>query len=102
MGCHVLLQGTFPIRGKKWHLLHFLHWQAGSLPLAPSGKSNLRLFPHKRWSCLVRNPEGSEGAAQCIPAPFKMPVLLNKDSSVLERGFIFVRQTPLSSFIIKT
>ena len=33
-----LLQGIFLIQGSNPWLLHLLHWQAGSLPLAPSGK----------------------------------------------------------------
>ena len=35
VGCHVLLQGIFPAQGSNPHLLH---WQVGSLPLAPPGK----------------------------------------------------------------
>ena len=35
VGCHFLLQGIFPTQGSN---LHLLHWQAGSLPLAPPGK----------------------------------------------------------------
>ena len=35
VGCHFLLQRIFPIQGSN---LHLLHWQAGSLPLAPPGK----------------------------------------------------------------
>ena len=38
MGCHALLQGIFPTQGSNQCLLHLLHWQAGSLSLAPSGK----------------------------------------------------------------
>ena len=38
LDCHALLQGTFPTQGSNLHLLHLLHWQAGSLPLAPPGK----------------------------------------------------------------
>ena len=38
MGCHFLLQGIFLSPGSNLHLLCLLHWQAGSLPLAPSGK----------------------------------------------------------------
>ena len=38
MGCHALLQGLFLTQGSNLHLLHLLHWQAGSLPLAPPGK----------------------------------------------------------------
>ena len=34
----ILLQGTFPTQGSNPHLLCLLHWQAGSLPLAPPGK----------------------------------------------------------------
>ena len=37
VGCHALLQGIFPTQGLNPHLLHLLHWQAGSLPLAPPG-----------------------------------------------------------------
>ena len=40
MGCHAFLQGIFPSQGSKVRLLHLLHWQAGSLPLAPPGKSS--------------------------------------------------------------
>ena len=38
VGCHALLQGIFPMQGLNPHLLGRLHWQAGSVPLAPSGK----------------------------------------------------------------
>ena len=42
MGCHALLQGIFPTQGSNLRLLRLLHWQAGSLPLAPPGKPQLR------------------------------------------------------------
>ena len=38
VGCHVLLQGIFPTQGSNPSLLYLLHWQVGSLPLAPPGK----------------------------------------------------------------
>ena len=38
VGCHFLLQGTFPAQGLNPRLLHLLHWQEGSLPLAPPEK----------------------------------------------------------------
>ena len=38
MGCHALFQGIFLTQGSSLHLLCLLHWQAGSLPLAPPGK----------------------------------------------------------------
>ena len=37
MDYHFLLQGIF-LQGSNPHLLCLLHWQAGSLPLAPPGK----------------------------------------------------------------
>ena len=37
-GCHILLQWTFSTQGSNLHLLCLLHWQVGSLPLAPPGK----------------------------------------------------------------
>ena len=38
VGCHALLQGIFLTQGSNPHLLHLLHWQVGSLPLALPGK----------------------------------------------------------------
>ena len=39
VGCHAFLQGIFPTQGSSPHLLLcLLHWQVGSLPLAPPGK----------------------------------------------------------------
>ena len=37
LGCHFLLQGTFPTQGLNSHLLSLLHWQVDSLPLAQPG-----------------------------------------------------------------
>ena len=37
--CLALLQGIFPAQGSNLSLLHLLHWQVGSLPLVPHGKS---------------------------------------------------------------
>ena len=42
LGCHALLQGIFPTRESNPHLLSLLHWQADSIPLAPSGKPLLK------------------------------------------------------------
>ena len=36
--CHAFLQGIFLTQASKLHLLCLLHWQLGSLPLAPPGK----------------------------------------------------------------
>ena len=45
---HSLLQGIFPTQGSNLHLLHLLHWQEGSWPLAPPGKP-----PRDHVLCLV-------------------------------------------------
>ena len=38
LGCHAILQGIFLIQESNPCFLCLLHWQAGSLPLAPLGK----------------------------------------------------------------
>ena len=38
VGCHALHQGIFLTQGSNPHFLYLLHWQAGSLPIAPLGK----------------------------------------------------------------
>ena len=38
VGCPTLLQRIFLTQGLNLSLLFLLHWQAGSLPLAPPGK----------------------------------------------------------------
>ena len=38
MDCHALFQGIFPTKRLNMHLLSLLHWQSGSLPLAPPWK----------------------------------------------------------------
>ena len=45
VGCYALLQGIFPTQGSNLCLLCLPHWQVGSLPLAPPGKS---LYPLDR------------------------------------------------------
>ena len=40
VGCHAFLQGIFPTQELNLHLLRLLHWQVGSLPLAPPRKPN--------------------------------------------------------------
>ena len=37
MGCHALLQGSFPTQGLSLRLLCLLHCQAGSVPLSHPG-----------------------------------------------------------------
>ena len=49
VGCLALLLGIFPTQGSNLHLLHFLHWQVGSLPLVPPGKP---WIPYKEYHIL--------------------------------------------------
>ena len=45
-------RGSSPTQGSNPSLLHILHWQAGSLPLAPPGKpTNVNRFSSVAQSC---------------------------------------------------
>ena len=46
VGYHAHLQGIFPTQELNPHLLCVLHWQVGTLPLAPLGK------PIPQWTSL--------------------------------------------------
>ena len=48
--CYALLQGIILTQGSNLGLLHLLHWQAGSLPLALSGKP--KWVP---WTCEINH-----------------------------------------------
>ena len=51
VGCHALLQGTFPTQGSNLRLLRLLHWQAGSLSLAPD------YFKNQKQNChMIQQP----------------------------------------------
>ena len=43
--CHALLQGIFLTQGSNPHLLRLLHWQVGSLSLAPPQKHKITIRP---------------------------------------------------------
>ena len=47
VGCHALLQEIFPTQGLNLCLSCLLHWQAGSLPLAPPGEP---FVPISSWA----------------------------------------------------
>ena len=48
VGCHALLQGIFSTQGLNLHLLCLLHWQVGSLPLAPLGSPQTLIDHHNK------------------------------------------------------
>ena len=45
VGCHILFQ-IFPTQGLNLHLLHLLHWQAGSSSLVPPGKPVIVVYSY--------------------------------------------------------
>ena len=54
VGCHFFLQGVFPTQGSNPHLFCYLHWQAGSLPLAPPGIMSLaQCLSHGKQSLFI-------------------------------------------------
>ena len=64
VGCHALLQGMFPIQGSNLCLLCLLHWQAGSLPLAPQGSLSyyaVMITVLGKPTCQVEKPPHHEG-----------------------------------------
>ena len=76
VGCHFLLQGIFLTQGLNPNLLCLLHWQAGSLPLAPRGKTpSSTLYFYSRNFHILRYGEvvlgfprwlsGKESTYQC-------------------------------------
>ena len=69
MGCHSLLQGVFPTQRSNQHLLCLLHWQVGSLPLAPPRKPKMLATSDSvtPWTvaCQVRNSPGKNTGVSC-------------------------------------
>ena len=62
-GCHFFLQEIFPTQGLNLHLLHLLHWQVCSLPLAPLQFSSVT------QSCPTLPPHGLQHARLACPSP---------------------------------
>ena len=78
MGCHSLLQGIFPTQGSNPHLLRLLHWQAGSLPLALTGKPWANVFIWLNVDCLleVRRGFGDNGLVEKM-RKLRLEILIN-------------------------
>ena len=57
VGCHALLQGIFLTQGLNPCLLSLLHWQTGSLPLAPLGKPSYKRNVDCAEHQMPRGPE---------------------------------------------
>ena len=70
--CHLLLQEVFPTQGLNLHLLHPLLWQAGSLPLAPSGKPQA-LFSQYLISRYCHECLSETGLQACLSTVLRIP-----------------------------
>ena len=55
VGSHSLFQRIFLTQGSNRHRLCLLHWQSGSLPLEPPGKSVLMILSKPVTSVFVHN-----------------------------------------------
>ena len=71
--CPSVCQGIFPAQGSNRHLLRLLHWQAGSLPLAPPGhvgsKEHNTDNKHLSWDNLVSVFSFSQSSSNLVLAP---------------------------------
>ena len=57
VGCHALLQGIFLTWRWNPHLLHLLHWQVGSLPIAPPAALLIFNIPEKDGRARLQGEE---------------------------------------------
>ena len=69
VGSCFLLQGIFPTQGSNPDPLHLLHWQAGSLLLAPPGKPGTGNSVQFTQSGLTLRPHGLQHARLPCPSP---------------------------------
>ena len=77
VGCYALFQGIFPTQGSNLCLLLLLPWQAGSLPLAPPGKTFYKIYT-------IYMGQGIHGASYFLPLGiFFSP---EQKKSMLEKG----------------
>ena len=103
VGFHALLQGIFLTQGLNPCLLYLLHWQAGSLPLAPPGKpmkvkvkvkslSRVRLFATP-WTVAYQAPPSTGFSRQGYWSglPFPSPGVFPTQGS--NPGLLYSRQT---------
>ena len=66
VGCHALFQGIFQTQRLNLHLLCLLHWQVGSLPLVPTGKSSQRIKKELRWKSSRRHRSHKRTCKGCL------------------------------------
>ena len=88
VGCHALLQGIFQSQRSNPHLLCLLHWQVGSWPLVPTGKSSERIKKGLRWKSRrhrshKRTCKGCFGDLHVLITVKVLPLSVDKDSTFL-------------------
>ena len=74
VGCHLLLQRTFPTQGSNPCLLCLLHWQVDSLPLVPLESWTIKKTEHLRidafklwwWRRLLGVPWTARRSSQSV------------------------------------
>ena len=100
VGSYALLQGIFPTQGSNPHLFCLLHWQVGSLPLAPPVKPTYLLRSCKHFcvsQALIHSQR--EGEKQYLVGDTKTFTLTFKGSWGFLTGLglgLLSRMTPSS------
>ena len=90
VGCYALLQGIFLTQGFYPCLLHLLHWQTGSLPLALLGKPPVAI--------ICRSKYWTKPPVTCIPHLTEERTALQGAKAISFKSNIQSRNTILAHF----
>ena len=71
-GCHFLLQGIFLTQGSNSCLVHLLHWQVDSLPLAPPGNATNKYMV----LCIFKSRDIILPAKVCLVKAMVFPMVM--------------------------
>ena len=85
VSCHSFLQGIFLTQGLNLCLLHLLHWQVDSLPLAPPGNPAKESWKYSYW--FSRPPQYRKMKQTLSTNP---PYLLQKVHAIIPYSFLCV------------
>ena len=101
VGCHALLQGTFPTQESSMNILRLLHWQAASSPLMPPGDRSSVQFSRSVMSDSLQPHESKHARPPCPPSQSLhklMPIESVMPSShlILCRPLLLLPPTPPS------
>ena len=85
VGCHCLLQRTFPIQGLNPHLLCVLNWLVGSLPLAQQGQGIAKVSYGQEFNMKY------QGSVPTLPSTSWISLgHCSQLGLILPRSFVFV------------